>query len=417
MKILALILSVFIYSTALSQDTTQHIVPNRRNAPAQEKKPYVILISADGFRSDITDRLQLPNLLRLRAKGITADHLISSFPSLTFPNHYTIITGMYPAHHGLVDNYFYDKKRNLGYTMGNKARVADGSWYGGTPLWVLAEKQQMLTASFYWVASESDIQGVRPTYYYIYNQLIPLDRRVQVVKEWLQLPEDQRPHFITFYLYNVDHEEHKHGIHSEEAAAAARFIDTAIGKLTSTLDSLQLPINYVFVSDHGMLDVDTLHSIAKPAALDTVAFYVPNALPLLHLYSHDSSQIMPAYLALKKEAVDYDVYLPDETPASWHYRTKDDSFHRVGDILLVAHPPKVFNLKQYKHIDPAEHGYDPSLPAMWATFYAWGPAFKQHKKIKAFENVHIYPLISHILGLPYTEIIDGRFEVLKGTLR
>ncbi len=136
-----------------AQDTTQQITTNRFNSKEQQQKPYVILISADGFRYDLADKFNATNLLRLRAEGVAADYMLPSFPSLTFPNHYTIVTGLYPEHAGLPDNTFYDAQKNSLYSMGNKAKVADSSWYGGTPLWVLAEQQQMLSASFYWVAS------------------------------------------------------------------------------------------------------------------------------------------------------------------------------------------------------------------------------------------------------------------------
>jgi predicted AlkP superfamily pyrophosphatase or phosphodiesterase len=123
------------------------------------------LISADGFRYDYAKKYHANTLLELSSQGVSAASMITSFPSLTFPNHYTIVTGLYPAHHGIVDNSFYDRNRKEFYSMANHKAVGDGTWYGGVPLWVLAEQQQMLTASFYWVGTEADIMGVRPTYY------------------------------------------------------------------------------------------------------------------------------------------------------------------------------------------------------------------------------------------------------------
>src|SRR5258708_7447222 len=160
---LIVILCLFYSCTASTQsDTAQKIIEGRRNSPKQQQKPYVILISADGFRYDYAEKYQAKNLLSLSSDGVKADGMIPSYPSLTFPNHYTLVTGMYPSHHGLVNNYFYDAKRKEKYGMNNKVSVADSSWYGGTPLWVLAEQQQMLSASFYWVASESGIRGDHP---------------------------------------------------------------------------------------------------------------------------------------------------------------------------------------------------------------------------------------------------------------
>jgi predicted AlkP superfamily pyrophosphatase or phosphodiesterase len=330
-------------------DSSQHIMTGRKNGAAAQQKPYVILISADGFRHDLADKYQATNLQRLRSSGVAAKCLIPSYPTLTFPNHYTIATGLYPAHHGLVDNTFYD-----------------------------AQKKQ--------------------------------------VKNWLTLPADVRPHLVTFYMPDVDHEEHAYGPDSKQTGEAVHRIDDAVAKLVRMTDSLQLPVNYIFLSDHGMTTVDTLNFIDLPAAVDTNRFFIPFSEEMLHLYANDKKYIQPAYEALKKQAKDFDVYLPSQTPARWHYSDRDDRYKRVGDILLVPHLPRIFNTRK-RRIAPGQHGFDNALPDMQATFYAWGPAFKQELTIEKFENVHVYPLIATILGLKITEKIDGRAEVLKPVLR
>jgi len=397
-------------------DTVQKITQGRENSAVQQKKPYVILISADGFRYDIADKFHAKNLIELRSKGVQAEYLQPCYPSLTFPNHYSIVTGLYPAHHGIVDNTFYDSKKNAVYSLGNRKAVTDSSWYGGTPLWVLAEKQKMISASFYWVASESAIQGVRPTYYYTYNTSISIDTRIQAVKNWLQLPEKTRPHLITFYFSDVDHEEHTHGVDSKETEQAVQFVDESIGKLVRSVDSLHLNVNFIFLADHGMINLDTLHTLSLPAAIDTNKFLVLPALSLLHLYAKDSSAVRPTFEALKKEAKDYDVYLTTNTPARWHYNKKEDRYDRIGDIILVPHPSKAFNIRG-RHVPAAEHGYDPAMKEMHATFYAWGPEFVSHKKIAGFENTNIYPIIAKILGLKINGKIDGNPEVLQPILK
>ena len=166
-------------------DTTQKVDLSRRNSKKQQDKPYLILISADGFRYDYAKKYKANTLIKLSEKGVRAEAMIPSYPSVTFPNHYSIVTGMYPSHHGIVDNKFYDAKRSDFYIVGTRAKVEDGSWYEGTPLWVLAEQQHMLSASFYWVGSEAAIKGIRPTYYYNYTEKIDIDQRVQVVVNWL----------------------------------------------------------------------------------------------------------------------------------------------------------------------------------------------------------------------------------------
>lgn len=397
-------------------DSTQHIVPGRKNSAAQQQKPYVILISADGFRHDFADKYQATNLKGLRRSGVAAKSMIPSFPSLTFPNHYSIATGLYPAHHGLVDNTFYDPQKKQLYRIANRQAVEDSSWYGGTPLWVLAEQQQMISACFYWVGSEAAVRGVRPTHYYRYNELIDIDQRLEIVKSWLTLPQEKRPHLITFYMSDVDHEAHSYGPDSKQTEEAVQFIDRTVARLVRMTDSLKLPVNYIFVSDHGMTAVDTTNFVSFPAAADTNRFFIPFAEELVHLYAKDKKFIQPAYKALKKEAKDFSVYKLTETPQRWHYSDKDDRYKRAGDFLLIPKLPRIFNARKRK-VSPGQHGFDNAFPDMHASFYAWGPAFKQNLTIDSFENVHVYPLIAKILGLTISEKIDGSLTVLQPILR
>jgi len=410
-------LGVLVFeSQTVAQDTTQYIIPNRENSPGQEQKPYVILISADGFRYDLAEKYDAGFLKKISSEGVKALSMKPCYPSLTFPNHYSIITGLYPSHHGIVDNTFYDKKRNQFYRYRNKKAEEDPTWYGGVPLWVLAERQKMLSASFYWVGSESHIDGIDPTYYFRYNEAIPIDRRIEILKEWLQLPPDKRPHFITFYFPEVDHTEHHYGTNSPETRAAVQFIDHSVQKMNEMCAKLNLPVNFILVSDHGMTNMDTLHTIPRPSVIDTSKFVIAAGTSLVHLYAKNKKDIKPTYKKLKAVARDYDVYLATNTPKRWHYRKKDDRYHRIGDILLVPNLPKGFSFSGRK-ISYGEHGFDNSLPEMQATFYAWGPAFKEHYVINNFSNINIYPLIAHILGLNIDSKIDGKFKVLEGILK
>jgi len=415
-KLLSLPFFILPIFLCAQQDSTQHIVPDRSNNRSQIKKPYIILISADGFRYDLADKYNAQNLIRLRNSGIEADYMKSVFPSLTFPNHYSIATGEYPDHDGIVDNSFFDPERGQTYMMGNRNEVEDSSWYGATPIWVLAEKQGMLTASFYWVGAEAAIQGVRPTYYYKFNSLIPMNDRIRYVRNWLQLTEDKRPHLITFYISDVDHQEHLHGVDSKQTEEAVHYVDQSVASLVRTLDSLNLPINYIFVSDHGMTNIDTLNTLSLPKTIDTSRFVILNSLALVHMYARDSTEILPAYKILKGAEIDFDAYLTTDMPARWHYNKKNDRYNRIGDIILVAHPPKVFNLNGH-HLNLATHGFDPDLTVMHASFYAWGPAFKSNLKIRGFENINIYPLVANILQLKIPDPVDGDLKVLKPILK
>ncbi|WP_428331178.1 ectonucleotide pyrophosphatase/phosphodiesterase [Mucilaginibacter sp.] len=415
----ALIFSLFIAATAFAQnDTTQKIVEGRKNSPDQEKKPYVILISADGFRYDYAEKYKATHLLALSSSGVSASSMIPSYPSVTFPNHYTLVTGLYPSHTGLVNNSFFDRNLKESYSMGNKTKVADPKWYGGTPLWVLAEQQHLLAASFYWVASEAPIKDTRPTYYYIYNDKISIHNRIEAVVAWLKLPAESRPHFITFYLPQVDHAGHLYGPDAPETEKQVHFVDSAVYELTKAVTTTGLNVNYVFVSDHGMTKIDREHTISKPAAIDTSKFIVSGDDILVQLYAKDRKDIQETYQQLKKEAVDYKVYLKENMPTNLHYGTSDDWHNRIGDILLIPNWPKVFNMYGRKQLNPGTHGFDPyAVMDMHATFYAWGPAFKSHLKIPEFQNVNIYPLITAILGLNYTEKIDGTKQLAQEVLK
>jgi predicted AlkP superfamily pyrophosphatase or phosphodiesterase len=413
---ISLLACIFFSSFCFAQDTIQHIINSRTNSAATISKPYVILISADGFRADLAERYNASNLVALSRTGVAASSMKPSFPSLTFPNHYAIITGMYPSHNGLVGNAFYDAGRKELYRMNDKKKIRDSSWYGGTPLWVLAEKQQMLSASFYWVASDVAIQNVLPTYYYSYAEVFKIDRRLQLLKEWLELPEDKRPHFITFYFPEVDHNEHKYGVDSREARAAVAYVDSSVGLMNSMVKSLNLPVNFIFVSDHGMAQTDTARTLRMPAAIDTSKFIVPPGDAFMQIYAKNKADIKPLYRALKKEAgTNYKVYTKYNFPKRLHYGRKDDRYGRIADIILLTYPPLAFNFSGGKSI--GRHGYDNALPEMQATFYAWGPAFKTGLKIGNFENVNVYPLVADILGLTYDHSIDGKVKVLHNILK
>ncbi|WP_316828809.1 ectonucleotide pyrophosphatase/phosphodiesterase [Pedobacter miscanthi] len=413
------IVAAFLLSTAsqvqAQTDTIEHVAQGRKNDAAQIKKPYVILISADGFRYDYAARYQATHLLALSQNGVQAESMIPSYPSVTFPNHYTLVTGMYPSHHGLVNNSFLDEKANEKYSMGAKAKVRDGKWYGGTPLWVLAEQQHMIAASMFWVGSEAEIKGIRPTYYYDYTEQITVDKRISIVKNWLSLPEDKRPHLITFYLSEPDHAGHSFGPDAPQTEKAVKMVDSVIYALTKAIEPLNLPVNYVFVSDHGMTAVDREHPIATPQAIDTAKYIIASSGTLMDIHAKNKADIQPLYEQLKASEKDYKVYLKSNMPEHFHYNAKDDRMNRIGDILLVPEWPKVFSNRKP---GIGHHGFDPSVVKdMHATFLAWGPAFKKQVKIPSFENVNVYPLVANILGLSYQEPIDGKPEVLKPILK
>ncbi|WP_332021556.1 alkaline phosphatase family protein [Kaistella sp.] len=414
---LFIVLSVLGFSQT---DTAQVVVPNRKNTDASLTKPYVILISADGFRYDYAKKYHAKNILKLAEKGVSAKAMIPSYPSITGPNHYTMITGLFPSHTGFVDNYFYDKKRNDLFGMSMESKISDGSWLGGIPLWSLAEQQGTLAASLFWVASNSDAGGTRPTYYYNYHEKFTADEKINIVLNWLKLPEDKRPHLITFYFPEVDKNGHLYGTESPELRQAVEFVDDAVGKLIQKVNELKLPnVNFIFVSDHGMIDVDLENPLEIPEILlDKNRFTYFNAQTLLRVMVKNEAEVKQVYRELKKNKTrDYQVYLTEKFPAKLHYRTSDDRFGRIGQILLVPTAPKVF-LESGSKKTPGKHGYNPfKVPEMRATFAASGPAFKEGKKIGKFRNVNLYPMVAEILGLKVSQTIDGSPKTAKKVLK
>lgn len=401
-------------------DFSEQIAEGRKNTffedgkPFEDDKPYVILISADGFRYDYAEKYEAKNLKELAKKGVQADWMIPSFPTLTFPNHYSMVTGLYPAHHGVVANSFFDRKMKETYGIRNRSAVENPLWYGGTPLWVLAEKQGVLAASYFWVGSEAPIQDTYPSYYYRYNEQTPIEERLKTVIDWLNLPLEKRPHLITFYLPEVDLAGHKFGAESSEVEKAVHFVDSVINELTLAVAKTNLPVNFIFVSDHGMANVNQYETLSVPTAVDTANFHIVSSGTMVHLYSKDRTSLQKTYQDIKRIDPRYDVYLRKNLPRTLRYRTKDDYFNRVGDIVLIAKQPYVFHSIMDRLPNPGAHGYDANVNKnMMATFIAWGPDIKEGEKIKPFQNVNVYPLVAKLLGLTISEKIDGEMKFYK----
>lgn len=375
---------------------------------AQAEKPYVILVSIDGFRYDYADRFNTKNILAVRDGGASADSMIPSFPSVTFPNHISIATGLYPEHHGIVGNAFYDPSRAAVYTM--RTMSTDGSWMDtrATPLWVLAEQQHTIAACMFWPICDGEIRGVRPTYWKLYDDRFPDEKRVQQVLDWLKLPADKRPHFITLYFGDTDHAGHTFGPEALETAEAANFVDSMIGKLREGLDALKLPVNLILVSDHGMQDV-TDGEVSLARDIDESKVRVQADGPVALIYCKDVESIEATYEKLKKNSK-LEVYKRAETPASWHYNENP----RSGDLIAIVKGTATFTSAESKRSNSPKgmHGYDPQkYKTMHAIFYAIGPNVKP-MKIGSFENVNVYPFIAQILKLNLSGPLDGSPKVL-----
>lgn len=380
------------------------------NAPAQQAKPYVVMVSLDGYRYDYTKKYGAKHLQALAAAGaVASEGMIPSYPSLTFPNHYTLVTGLYPEHHGIVANSFYDPARKQRYSYNDPETSSDGSWYGGTPLWVLAEQQGMRSACFFWPGSEAEIAGTRPTYYLKFDDHFPDEKRIDQVIAWLRLAAEDRPHFVTLYYSNVDHAGHEYGPDSPQTAAAVAHVEALIGDLWSQLTALHLPIDLVVVSDHGMEHEQgswiTLDQFISLDGFTTVG-------PLLYADSEAAAE--KAYQGLKIKSDAFTVYRRARLPAALHDRASP----REGDPVIVANGPYAIRAHggDDRPPEPGMHGYDPRLlKSMRALFIAAGPDIVPGTTLQPFENVNVYPLIARILGLNAPPV-DGTVNVLAKIL-
>jgi alkaline phosphatase D len=387
-------------------------VPNPPNAEAQLSKPYVVLVSLDGFRYDYAQRYGAKHLLALAARGASAPNgMLPVFPSLTFPNHYTIVTGLYPDHHGIVANSFYDPARKEKYSVSDPKTTVDGSWYGGTPLWQLAEKQGMRSASFFWPGSEAEIQGKRPSYYLAYDDKFPDEKRVEQVLAWLRLAPAQRPHFITLYYSNVDHAGHAFGPDAAETGDAVRHVDEMIGKLTDGIATLGLAVDLIVVSDHGM-ETSQGGWIALDKWADLAQFETSGSL----LYAKSESDAEKVYKSLLDVSDKFKVYRREKVPKNLHFnsnpREGDPVVVPTGPFAIVAHA-----LGSLSAPVRGVHGCDPAtMPSMKAIFYAAGPDIRAGVNVPPFENIHLYPLIAEILGLRIGPV-DGQLPVLQVVLK
>ena len=333
-----------------------------------------MLVSLDGFRWDYAQRDGARHLLAIGREGAWApEGMMPSFPSVTYPNHISIVTGLYPEHHGIVANTFYDPARQARFSP--KETVADGSWYGGVPLWSLAEGQGMRTACLFWPGSEAEIAGKRPTWYQGYAEAEYTEAaeqaRIREAVALLKRPAAERPHFIAIYLSDTDEAGHRYGPDAPQTRAAVLKLDAMVGRLKAALDKTGLPIDLVVVSDHGMAKIDPPWiTLADYADLRT-------SKPRASFFMARTKRIARSSTTqLKHEAAEFKVYRRKDVPAGLHY----NSNAREGDPVIVATGPYAIRAQKPAAGQPDEppakgnHGFDPHIvPDMKAIFFAEGP--------------------------------------------
>ena len=359
----------------------------------------VILVSMDGFRPDYLERGVTPNLNRLAAAGARAVAMRPSFPSITFPNHYTLVTGMRPDHHGVVDNTMIDKSvSDQRFTLSNAEAVADRRWWDqAEPVWVTAELHGIRTGVLFWPGALAAIHGVRPTVAPKFDGKMPASERVDMLLSLLDRPAEQRFGFMTLYFPDVDHAGHDFGPSAPQTTEAVALLDRAIGRLLEGLARRHVDANLVIVSDHGMTDVSAervlpLYRVLPPGSYEEVA-----SGPYAAINPSSPANEEQLAAALTKPYAHMQCWRKADIPARLAY----GHHARVPAFLCLADPgwSIVFSERSAAKVKGGKHGYDNLAPEMAATFIAAGPAFKPGVVLPAFDNVDVYPLLMRLLGV------------------
>ncbi len=384
------------------------------NAPETLDKPYVVLVSFDGFRHDYLSHYDTPSFDRVAGIGAVSDALIPVYPSLTFPSHYSIATGLHPEHHGIVGNRFYDPARDEQYNYRNTINVQDGTWYDGEPIWVTAETQGMVAAAMLFVGTEAAIGGVRPTFWTPYSARGSRRERVDQVVAWLSLPARERPHLITLYFSGVDGAGHDSGPTSRAVEGAVRQVDAALGRLLDGVDRLPHAdqVSLVLVSDHGMgpVDPDRVVNLREIADLRGIRTVVTGTGANLFV-DGDSARARVLRDDINDQLRGGRAYLRADVPTALRYRSDP----RIGDVVVVAEPGAMIGMGRASP-PPGMHGWDPHHPDMHGIFLAMGPDIMPGQRVGPVDSVHVYPFLARLLQLTPASNIDGDLSVLAPLL-
>jgi len=375
----------------------------RRPIPATGSTPEpssLLLISLDGFRADYLDLGITPTLSQLAREGVRARWMTPSYPSLTFPNHYSLVTGLVPDHQGIVHNTMQDSALG-GFKLSNRMAVADSRWWGGEPIWVGAEKAGLRSATLFWPGSEAEIDGVRPTRWTAFDESISLDARVDTVVGWMSESIATRPRIATLYFEHLDEASHAYGPDSIQAHAAVRELDAALARLVDGLarNGRLEHTNIIVTSDHGMATVPPGNVIDVESMVTREQAVVVTVGQVITIAPNPGFEAVVEKKLLGKHER-YDCWRKGELPARWRY----GSHPRIPPIVCQMHEgwdaQSAENIaRRPKDHDRGSHGYDPALPSMRAIFVARGPAFREGVVIEPFDNVDVYPLLARLIGV------------------
>ena len=376
----------------------------------------VILVSMDGFRSDYWEKTETPRFHELMKRGVLASNMKPVFPSVTFVNHFTLVTGLFAENHGIVNNSMWDPLLDRNFDIRDSKEADRSEWWEGEPIWVTAEKQGVKTASMFWVSSSAEIKGKRPSYWQPYDASLPRKKRVETVLSWLDLPKEARPQLITLYFEDTDEAGHRYGPDSKEVIQAIKNLDDAIGLLIDgiKLRGVEKETTLILVSDHGMASVERGHRInLKNYVLATEAKIVGKGAVSL-VWPNGKVEERKILERVKKNPGAFAVYSKQNMPVRYHFAkhrrisplvfSANQGWY-LEDSLLPSVKPTIFGL----------HGYDNSLPQMQAVFLAAGPKFPEGTRVGEVQNVDIYSLLAHLLNIK-AEKTDGDFARISNLL-
>lgn len=376
----------------------------------------VLLISFDGFKDGYIERNETPNFDRLIENGVKAEYMIPVFPTKTFPNHYTVVTGLYPENHGIIANSFSDERLDARFSYGPLDSPNDERWWGGEPIWITAEKQGLTSATFFWPGSEASINGQKSTKWVQFDDSVPERTRIDSILTWMDPNGPVQADFGSLYFSSVDHAGHDFGPNAPETDRSVEQADSLLGYLLDGIEAHNLAgqLNLIITSDHGMAELSSEKVILLDELIDLDAVEVIDWTPVAMIQPEEGAT-EDVYEALKENENHYEVYLKDEVPDHYHF----SDHYRIPEIIMIADVGYTITSRDFfedRGVMGGTHGFDYRSPEMRTIFIGNGPAFKSGEVVAPFQSVHIYELMSKILEIEPAEN-DGNIEEVESLLR
>ncbi|GAA4876560.1 ectonucleotide pyrophosphatase/phosphodiesterase [Ferrimonas pelagia] len=390
---------------------------------AEQREPHLLLISVDGYRYDYNAIHQPPFLSQFEQQAAVIEKMAPSFPTKTFPNHLTLVTGLLPENHGIVSNGFHNPALGEDYFLSRAEAVTNGDFYSGIPLWSLAAEQGMKSGTYFWPGSEAKIAGHRPTYYTAYNHVEDFQIRIDQIVEWFELPQGERPQFATLYFHEVDSMGHYHGATSEQARDALHKVDAAVAQLVERLNALadtqNMDLNIIITSDHGMKDLAKLDRVfmdevmaQEPGLSERLRLIGTGPVTQIYAQGEDKAADLARMIELFQDIPNIEIYKREDIPMRLLFK----GHVAIGDAIILTNESYLDNAERPTTL-MGNHGFETAaVPEMNTLLMGVGPAFESGARIESADNIHVYSLMAEILGLSIDHKIDGELAPLAPLL-